>query len=214
MGYKLVVFDGDETLIDSDVLISLGERAGVEEELSTFHERTWRGEMDPMEALRELVTLLEGLPVETVTQVVQSRPISPGARSVCRRLTCETAVFTSLSRQADRLAAAIDADYAFGNRLLSEDGVLTGEIRGDIVDDGKLPTLRRLVRDIGISPDEVVVVGDGPQDVPMFEFAGFAIGVDPKPAAREAADAVVEARDFTRIEPYFRERGLVADAGD
>lgn len=200
--------------VDGDVLIALGQRAGVADELSTFHERTWRGEMDPMEALRQLVTLLEGLPVEAVEDVVATRPLSPGAVEVAGQVACETAVFTSLRRQADRLATAIDADYAYGNELVAEDGVLTGEIRGEIVEQGKLPTLRRLTAEVGSEPADIVVVGDGPQDVPMFEYADFAVGVDPKPAAEEAADVSVPERDFRLVEPYLRERDLLHNGSE
>lgn len=214
MGYELVVFDGDETLVDGDVLVALGERAGVVEELATYHERTWRGEMDPIEALRQLVTLLEGLPVEAVEDVVHSRALAPGAREVGQAVACETAVFTSIERQGQRLAAEIDADYVCANRLLAEDGVLTGEIRGDIVDGDKGTALRRLASEVGVAPEDVVVGGDGPQDVPMFEFAGFAVAVDPKPEVRAAADVTVDERDFRLVEPHLREKGVLANGRD
>lgn len=208
--YRLVVFDGDETLMAGDVIKGLAARAGVSEELAAVHERVWNGELEPMEALRERIfPMFEGLTVEEVEAVVAEREFSPGARDVGRKITCDVAVFTSIEPHARRIADAVGADHYRANAPVVEDGTLTGEIRGDIVEEGKGPTLDRLVADLGVARENVIVVGDGPQDIPMFERAGFAVGVDPKPAAREYVDVVVDERNIHLVEPYLRERGVI-----
>lgn len=208
--YELVVFDGDETLVAGDVIKGLATAAGAADELEAIHARVWDGELEPMSALRDrIVPLFEGLSVAEVEDVVAERTLSPGAEELGRRITCETAVFTSIVPHARRIARKIDADHYRANELVTEDGVLTGEIRGGIVEEGKGPVLRRLMADLDVEPGQVLAVGDGPQDLPMFDLAGFAVGVDPKPAAREAVDVTVTERDLHLVEPYLRERGIL-----
>lgn len=208
--YELVVFDGDETLVAGDVIRGLAEAAGAADELEAIHSRVWEGKLEPMRALRNrIVPLFEGLPVATVEEVVEDQPLSPGARRVGRRITCETAVFTSIVPHAQRLAEEIAADHYRANELASRDGVLTGEIRGGIVEEGKGPVLRGLLEDLALPPDRVIAVGDGPQDRPMFDLAGFAVGVDPKPAVAGAVDVRVSDRDIHLVEPHLRKRGVL-----
>ena len=207
--YELVVFDGDETLVDGDVIKGLAAAAGATDELEAIHARVWEGDLEPMEALQHRIApLFEGLTRGDVRDVVNSQPLSPGARALGRRIDCDTAVFTSIVPHAERIAREIDADHYRANELVSEGGVLTGEIHGDIVAEGKGPVLRDLMDELGVDSGRVVAVGDGPQDLPLFDLAEFAIGVDPKPAARPGVDVAVETRDMTLVEPYLRQAGV------
>lgn len=208
--YDLVVFDGDETLVAGDVIRGIAARAGVSEELAAIHERVWNGDLEPMDALAERIfPMFEGLPVDELEATVSDQSFSPGAREVGRKIAGDVAVFTSIDPHARRIAAEIDADHYRANTPVVENGVLTGELRGPIVEEGKGPTLDRLLTEVGTTPERVIVVGDGPQDIPMFERAGFAIGVDPKPAARASVDVAVDERDIHLVEPYLRERGVI-----
>lgn len=208
--YELVVFDGDDTLVADDVIESLAVAAGVHDRIERIHDRVWNGDLEPMAALREQIfPLFAGLSAEEVQAVVAAREFSPGAREVGRRITCETAVFTSIDPHAERLAEAIGAEHYRANTPVMADGELTGELRGTIVESGKGPALDELLAELGVAPEATIVVGDGPQDIPMFERAGFAIGVDPKPAARAHVDVAVEERDIFLVEPYLRERGVI-----
>ncbi|MFB6354205.1 MAG: HAD family hydrolase [Halobacteriales archaeon] len=212
-GFELVVFDGDDTLVADDVIEALAERAGVADEIEGVHDRVWNGDLEPMEALGEQIfPLFEGLSAAAVQDVVEDRAFTPGAREVGRRVACDSAVFTSIDPHAERIAAAVGAEHYRANTPVMEDGRLTGELRGQIVEEGKGPTLDALLDELEVAPEATIVVGDGPQDVPMFERAGFAIGVDPKPAAREHVDVAVDERDIFLVEPYLAERGVLRAA--
>lgn len=211
--YDLVVFDGDDTLVADDCIEALAIAADVHEEIEAIHDRVWNGNLEPMEALREQIfPLFEGLTAEEVQTVVEAREFTPGAREVGRRITCEKAVFTSINPHAERIANAIEAEHYRANEPVMANGVLTGEIRGQVVDEGKGPTLDALLDELDVAPEATIVVGDGPQDIPMFERAGFAIGVDPKPAARKHVDVAVDERNIFLVEPYLEERGVIRAA--
>jgi hypothetical protein len=43
----------------------------------------------------------------------------------------------------------------------------------------------------------------------MMRIGGCAVGFDPKPVVREAADVSVDTRDFRRLEPVFEKKGVI-----
>lgn len=208
--YELVVFDGDETLVAGDVIHALAEYAGVTEEFEAIRDEVWRGDLDAMTALAERVfPLFEGLRTDEVDRVVRSMAFAPGARAVATNVTCRTAIFTALTPLADYVADELALDVTRANDPVVDDGVLTGEIDGDIIRRGKGPVLDDLVADLGIDRDQVVAVGDGPHDEPLFTRAGFSIGIDPKPTVRDVPDLVTEDQDLRPIVPALRERGVL-----
>ena len=208
--YELVVFDGDETLIDGDIVESLAAHAGVEDEFQRVKTDVWERDLDAMEALSEQIfPLFEGVSPAELERLVQSLSFAPGARAVAGNVTCQTAIFTALTPLADRIADELGFDWRRANDPVVEDGVLTGELRGDIVDRGKGPVLDDLVAALGIDHEQVVAVGDGPHDIPLFERAGFSVAMDPKPAVRDVPDVATDDQNFFEIVPLFEERGVL-----
>lgn len=211
--YELVVFDGDETLIDGDIVGSLAAHAGVEDEFQRVKTDVWEHDLDAMEALSEQIfPLFEGIPAAELERLVRALSFAPGARAVASNVTCQTAIFTALTPLADRIADEVGLDWKRANDPVVEDGALTGELRGDIVDRGKGPVLDDLVATLGIDHEQVIAIGDGPHDIPLFERAGFSIAMDPKPAVRDVPDVATDEQNFFDIVPHLEERGVL-DAG-
>jgi phosphoserine phosphatase len=208
--YELVVFDGDETLIDGDIISALAGHAGVAAEVEAVKADVWESGADPMKALAERIfPHFEGVSTEALDRLVRSLQFAPGAETVARNVTCQTAIFTALSPLASHVADELALDWERANTPVATDGVLTGELRGEIVDRGKGPVLDALVADLGIDHDQVIAIGDGPHDEPLFTRAGFSIGLDPKPSVRGVPDVVIDERDFFRTVPYLHERGVL-----
>ncbi|MDY6764173.1 MAG: phosphoserine phosphatase SerB [Halobacteria archaeon] len=210
MGFKLVVFDLDGTLVNGEGIVSLAEKAGVRQEVEEVTDLTMKGEIDFGDALRRRVALLEGLTRDEVEDALCSLEMSPGAQDVCRKIDCEIAIFSGgFLPLARKVGDEIGADYIRANELVEKDGVLTGDVKGDLVDNDKGEVLRQLASDIGIEHDEIIAVGDGSNDVPMFDVAGFSIGFDAKPVARKAASVNVDRRDMRLIEPYLKQKKVI-----
>ncbi|MFW5984390.1 MAG: phosphoserine phosphatase SerB [Halobacteria archaeon] len=208
--YELIVFDLDSTLVDGEGIVALARAAGVEDEVERVTEEAMRGEIDFGESLRRRVAHLEGLTVKEAHDALRSIPTTPNAVEVARRLVPDVAVFSGgFYPAAQPVAEAIGAKHVRANRLVSEEGVLTGEVEGELVDDDKGEVLRRLARDEGYDADEILVVGDGSNDVPMMRVGSFAVGFDPKPVVRDAADVSVDRRDFRRLEPIFEKKRVI-----
>jgi phosphoserine phosphatase len=208
--YELVVFDLDSTLVDGEGIVALARAAGVKQEVERVTEEAMRGEIDFGESLRRRVSHLEGMTVEEAHEALRSLPTTPNAIEVCRRITPDVAVFSGgFYPAANPVAESIGAEHVRANRLISRDGVLTGEVEGELVDDDKGEVLRRLAREEGYDEDRILVVGDGSNDVPMMRVGACAVGFDPKPVVREAADVSVDRRDFQHMEPILEKKGVI-----
>jgi phosphoserine phosphatase len=190
---RLVAFDMDSTLIEAEVIDELATLAGVGEQVSAITERAMRGEIDFSESFRARVALLKGLDEEALQRVAGELKITEGAEhliSTLRTLGYKTAIlsggFTYFARY---LQARLGMDYVYANELDIADGVVTGNIKGAIVDGArKAELLRQLAREEGIDLQQVIAVGDGANDLPMLSIAGLGIAFRAKPLVKKSAE--------------------------
>jgi phosphoserine phosphatase len=210
----LIVFDMDGTLIDGETIDELAKAANVGDLVVALTKRAMRGEMDFEEALRERVKLLKGLKVAEVNRVALDIPLMKGAKELIRELKKEYKIamvsggFTIVAR---RVAQELDIDCLIANELIIKDGVLTGEVVGPLVrQNSKKEALEAIAKKEGIRPEDCIVIGDGANDISMFEAAGFSIAFNASPILYDIADIVIMQKDLTMILPIF-ERGAHAE---
>jgi phosphoserine phosphatase len=190
---RLVAFDMDSTLIEAEVIDELAALAGVGEQVSAITERAMRGEIDFSESFRARVALLDGLDEGALQRVAGELKITEGAEhliSTLRTLGYKTAIlsggFTYFARY---LQARLGMDYVYANELDIAGGVVTGKIKGAIVDGArKAELLRQLAREEGIDLQQVIAVGDGANDLPMLSIAGLGIAFRAKPLVKKSAE--------------------------
>jgi phosphoserine phosphatase len=148
-----------------------------------FQEEFVAGAISYREFCERDAALWAGRPVQELTQIVASLPYREGIGELfetARRLKLKTALIsTGLTLLTDRIAADFGVDYAAANRLIIADGVFTGGVDILVPHDGKGTELIRFAGRVGVSPSEVIAVGDGTSDIPMFEAAGYAVGFGP-----------------------------------
>jgi phosphoserine phosphatase len=193
----VVAFDFRGTLSDSAMKVLLGEQCDVAEEMGEIHERARNDEITYAESFRRRCALLEGLSDEKAQDAFDRVELRPGAADVIAALRDEgvyVAVITSgfergVASALQRAGVAVDAVVA--NRLPVADGRLTGEVEGPLVEGTKDDAMEVLVAALGEDPGDTIAVGDGSNDVPMFEVAGLAIGFEPRPAVEPACDVIV-----------------------
>lgn len=193
----VVAFDFRGTLSDSEMKIHLGEQCNAAEEMGEIHERARNDEIAYAESFRRRCALLEGLSDEDARDAFDQVELRPGAADVIAALRdgdIYVAVITSgfergVARALEHEGVAVDAIVA--NRLPVDAGRLTGEVEGPLVEGAKDDALEVLTAAVGEDRRDTIAVGDGSNDVPMFEVAGLAVGFDPRPDVEPACDVVV-----------------------
>jgi len=193
---KLVVFDMDSTLIQAEVIVELARLAGVWDQVDKITESAMNGEINFKESFRQRVALLKGLEEDKLMQLTEKLPLTDGADLVVKTLKGLGYKLGILSGGfrfvGDYLKEKLGIDYVYANELDIKDGVVTGEVVGDIVDgEMKAKLLRKLAEKENIALEQTIAVGDGANDLPMISIAGLGVAFNAKPVVRQkAANAI------------------------
>ena len=75
---RLICFDMDSTLIQTECIDELAERAGVGAEVRAITESAMRGEIDFKESFTRRVALLKGLDASVLEDIAVNMPITEG----------------------------------------------------------------------------------------------------------------------------------------
>ena len=191
---KLVQLDVDSTLIQQEVIELLAAKAGVANEVITITDKAMRGELDFEQSLRARVALLKGLPVSAISEVQQQILLTPGARtliSTLHKLGHTVAVVSGgFIDVIAPLLKELNIKHFKANTLGVENGVLTGEVTGQVIDRAaKAAALHEFAALESISMEQTIAIGDGANDLDMIAAAGLGIAFNAKPAVKAAADS-------------------------
>ncbi|MDE6100516.1 MAG: phosphoserine phosphatase SerB [Paramuribaculum sp.] len=190
---RLVCFDMDSTLIRTEVIDELAERAGVGDKVKAITERAMRGEIDFTESFTERVALLKGLDESVMKEIAENLPITEGVdrmMTVLKRAGYKTAILSGgFTYFGNYLKQRFGFDYVYANDLEIADGKLTGRYLGDVVDGRRKAELLRLIAQVeNINIKQTIAVGDGANDLPMLSTAGLGIAFHAKPKVKAASD--------------------------
>ncbi|MBO5875581.1 MAG: phosphoserine phosphatase SerB [Alistipes sp.] len=190
---RLICFDMDSTLIETEVIDELAKRAGVGEKVAEITERAMRGEIDFCESFTERVALLKGLDVSVMEDIARNLPITEGLErlmTILKRVGYKTAILSGgFTYFGNSLKQRFGFDYVYANELEVEDGKLTGRYVGEVVDGRRKAELLRLLCQFeNIDIAQSVAVGDGANDLPMLNLAGLGIAFHAKPKVKATAE--------------------------
>ncbi|HIW65278.1 MAG TPA: phosphoserine phosphatase SerB [Candidatus Alistipes intestinipullorum] len=189
---RLICFDMDSTLIETEVIDELAERAGVGEQVREITASAMRGEIDFCESFTRRVALLKGLDVSVMEEIARNLPITEGLErmmTVLKRVGYKTAILSGgFTYFGNYLRQKYGFDYVYANELEIENGKLTGRYVGEIVDGRRKAELLRLLCQFeSINLAQSVAVGDGANDLPMLNLAGLGIAFHAKPKVKATA---------------------------
>lgn len=184
---RLICFDMDSTLIQTECIDELAARAGVGEQVRAITERAMRGEIDFKESFEERVALLKGLDVSVMKEIAENMPITEGVdrlMSVLKRCGYKIAILSGgFTYFGEFLQRRYGIDYVYANELeIDESGKLTGRYTGEIVDGQRKAELLKLIAQVEkVNLAQTIAVGDGANDLPMISEAGLGIAFHAKP---------------------------------
>ncbi|MFD1061872.1 phosphoserine phosphatase SerB [Winogradskyella litorisediminis] len=193
---RLVCFDMDSTLIQTEVIDELAELAGVGDEVRAITESAMQGEIDFNESFTKRMKLLKGLSEDLLQNVAENLPITKGAKRLIETLHAygfKTAILSGgFTYFGNYLKEKLDIDYVYANELEIKDGQLTGGYIGEIVDgDKKAEYLKLIAKNEEIDIGQTIAVGDGANDLPMLNLAGLGIAFHAKPKVKDAAQSSI-----------------------
>lgn len=190
---RLICFDMDSTLIRTEVIDELAEKAGVGAKVKAITESAMRGEIDFVESFTKRVALLKGLDISVMKEIAERLPITEGLErlmEVLKRSGYKTAILSGgFTYFGNYLKQKYNFDYVYANELeVGPDGKLTGKYLGDIVDGKRKKELLRLLAQVeNINIAQTIAVGDGANDLPMLSEAGLGIAFHAKPKVKAEA---------------------------
>ena len=189
---RLICFDMDSTLIETEVIDELADRAGVGPEVRAVTESAMRGEIDFTESFTRRIALLRGLDVSVMEEIARNLPITEGLErlmTILKRVGYKTAILSGgFTYFGNYLKQKYGFDYVYANELEVEEGRLTGRHVGEIVDGRRKAELLRLLCQVeNINIAQSIAVGDGANDLPMLDLAGLGIAFHAKPKVKATA---------------------------
>ncbi|PJG83952.1 phosphoserine phosphatase [Caviibacterium pharyngocola] len=200
----LLVMDMDSTIIRMECIDEIAKLAGTGELVSEITERAMRGELDFEQSLRRRVATLKNASEDILRQVLEHLPLMPGLRemiSTLQQYGWKTAIASGgFTYFADHLKELLNLDFAVSNRFEIIDGVLTGQVAGDVVDaQYKADTLKRLAAQFDIPLERTVAIGDGANDLLMMQAANLGVAFHAKPKVQQQAQVVVNFANLTAL---------------
>ena len=189
---RLICFDMDSTLIQTECIDQLAERAGVGDQVRKITEEAMRGEIDFRESFTRRVGLLKGLDASVMEDIAEHLPITEGVgrmMEVLKRAGFKTAILSGgFTYFGEYLRRKFGFDYVYANELEVADGKLTGRYVGDVVDGRRKAELLRLIAQVeNVNIAQTIAVGDGANDLPMLSAAGLGIAFHAKPKVKATA---------------------------
>lgn len=189
---RLICFDMDSTLIETEVIDELAIRAGVGDQVKAITEAAMRGEIDFKESFTQRVALLKGLDASVMKDIAENLPMSDGIdrlMTVLKRTGYKIAILSGgFTYFGNYLKQKFGIDYVYANELEIEDGKLTGRYVGEIVDGKRKAELLRLLAQVeNVNIAQTIAVGDGANDLPMLSTAGLGIAYHAKPKVKAGA---------------------------
>ena len=184
---RLICFDMDSTLIQTECIDELAMRAGVGDQVKAITEQAMRGEIDFRESFTRRVALLKGLDVSVMKDIAENLPITEGVDRLMTILkTCgyKIAILSGgFTYFGEYLQRRYGIDYVYANELeIDADGKLTGRYVGEIVDGRRKAELLKLIAQVEkVNLAQTIAVGDGANDLPMLSEAGLGIAFHAKP---------------------------------
>ncbi|RWX78441.1 phosphoserine phosphatase SerB [Neorhizobium lilium] len=202
---QFLIADMDSTMIGQECIDELADVVGLKDKVSAITARAMNGEIAFEPALRERVALLKGLPIGVVDEVIANRiTLTSGGPELIATMKAR-GFYTALVSGGftvftQRIAATLGFDENRANILIEKDGILTGEVAEPILGkQAKVDALLDIAARLAISPQDVMAVGDGANDLGMIGISGSGVALHAKPTVAAQAKMRIDHGDLSAL---------------
>lgn len=210
MTFKLICFDMDGVIFkDVNFWMKLHEAFGTLERGKELTKQYLHTDYDQL-VEEVVVKLWKGRNSELYFDLVNSLEYLPGVNDTFAHLKRKgymTAIISASSIDcARRVQKDYGVDHIFANELVIRDGKISGEFVWPIGagKEKKAQIIRDLCRDVGVSHQEVIYVGDSDTDLEAMKLAGRSIAFNSaSDEIKKAATYVVDTHNLADIIPYI-----------
>jgi len=201
---RIVMLDMDSTLIEQEVINLLGEAAGQSKAVEAITAKAMAGDLDFKAALIERVALLKGLDQNMLGKVREQITLTKGAKTLIDELHQQGhkvgVVSGGFIEVIEPILKILNIDFYRANKLKVNNGELTGEIDGPLIDShAKRIALEEFANQENVSLEQTVAIGDGANDLEMIKAAGLGIAFNAKPKVAAAADTTISNQDLSTV---------------
>ncbi|MCO6388106.1 phosphoserine phosphatase SerB [Aliihoeflea sp. 40Bstr573] len=202
---RILIADMDSTMIDQECIDELADMVGIKDYVAAITSRAMNGEIAFEPALRERVALLRDLDVAVIDNVIAERiTLASGGKTLVATMNASGAATALVSGGFESFTEKVAAKLGFAehraNRLLVENGKLTGNVAEPILGkEAKAASLLELAARAGVTPQDVLAVGDGANDLDMIRIAGMGVALHAKPAVAAQAGVRIDHGDLTAL---------------
>ncbi|MCL2308685.1 MAG: phosphoserine phosphatase SerB [Proteobacteria bacterium] len=195
----VVAMDMDSTLITIECIDEIADAIGIKPQVAEITERSMRGEVDFRESLMARVALLKGVPESALAEIYDNRLLlSPGAEAMLEAFHAAGAktilVSGGFTFFTEKLRARLGLTHAAANTLEIVDGKLTGRVVGEILGAAGKAAQLSAFKTKYATPGKplTVAIGDGANDLMMFQVADVSFAYHAKPKVRSAATHAID----------------------
>jgi phosphoserine phosphatase len=201
----VLLADMDSTMIEQECIDELADVAGVGERVAAITARAMNGELDFHEALLARVGLLAGLPETAIDEVLDNRiTLAAGGRDLVATMHAQggysALVSGGFTAFTGPVATALGFDEHRANTLLADNDILTGHVSLPVLGrEAKVEALQQIAAARGLTPADVIAVGDGANDLGMLQLAGTGVALHAKPSVAAQVDIRINHGDLTAL---------------
>ncbi|MFX0135725.1 MAG: HAD-IB family phosphatase [Candidatus Hodarchaeota archaeon] len=210
MEFKLIIFDVDGTLTgENNSWKLIHSSLNVFEQAKNHREMFFNKEISYQKWADLDVGLWKNVHVSRIEEILNKVPLIEGISetlSILKKKNFKTALLSSgISLFADKLKEKFGFDYSIANKVIvNEQGYLTGEVICNVAYNNKDKAINGLLRELNITFQQCIAVGDNENDINLFKKVGFSIALNPQASnVAEVADITITGRDLRKILNYI-----------
>lgn len=199
-----ICLDMDMTSVQIEGIDEIARRLNVFDKVSEITSKAMHGGLDFAQSLTLRVSMLKDGKASVIEDVKKIMRETDGLDVLMQTVSKASWVKGICSGGFEQLICVLEKKYNLdmvcANSLEIVDGKLTGKVDKRIVDaEVKKEGVRKLQQEHNIKDSQIIVLGDGANDLKMIEVAALGIAYHAKPLVQKTAPFSINYSDLTAV---------------